>query len=62
MSTPIGIDLGTTNSVVTLVEGGQPKVLVNSSDRLLVEGKAGDISTLKEDVKELVEEVLGMIE
>jgi molecular chaperone DnaK len=31
MSTPIGIDLGTTNSVVTLVEGGQPKVLVNSS-------------------------------
>ncbi|MBI1375224.1 MAG: molecular chaperone DnaK [Phycisphaera sp.] len=31
MSTPIGIDLGTTNSVVTVVEGGQPKVLVNSA-------------------------------
>ena len=31
MSTPIGIDLGTTNSVVAIVEGGQPKVLVNSS-------------------------------
>jgi molecular chaperone DnaK len=31
MATPIGIDLGTTNSVVALVEGGQPKVLVNSS-------------------------------
>ena len=26
----IGIDLGTTNSVVALMEGGQPKVLVNS--------------------------------
>ncbi len=31
MATPIGIDLGTTNSVVALVEGGQPKVLVNSA-------------------------------
>jgi len=31
MPTPIGIDLGTTNSVVALIEGGQPKVLVNSS-------------------------------
>jgi len=25
----IGIDLGTTNSVVAVVEGGQPKVLIN---------------------------------
>jgi len=31
MATPIGIDLGTTNSVVALVEGGQAKVLVNSA-------------------------------
>ncbi len=31
MATPIGIDLGTTNSVVAVVEAGQPKVLVNSS-------------------------------
>src|SRR5688572_12164056 len=30
MSKPIGIDLGTTNSVVSIVEGGQPKVLINS--------------------------------
>jgi molecular chaperone DnaK len=29
MSKIIGIDLGTTNSVVALMEGGQPKVLVN---------------------------------
>ncbi len=35
MATPIGIDLGTTNSVVALVEGGQPKVLVNSSGNRL---------------------------
>src|SRR5581483_3606625 len=25
----IGIDLGTTNSVVSIVEGGEPKVLIN---------------------------------
>jgi len=31
MSKIIGIDLGTTNSVVAVMEGGQPKVLVNSS-------------------------------
>ena len=31
MAKTIGIDLGTTNSVVALVEGDQPKVLVNSS-------------------------------
>ncbi|MBK9126497.1 MAG: molecular chaperone DnaK [Phycisphaerales bacterium] len=31
----IGIDLGTTNSVVAVMEGGQPKVLINDSgDRL----------------------------
>ncbi|MBL8878383.1 MAG: molecular chaperone DnaK [Phycisphaerales bacterium] len=29
MSKIIGIDLGTTNSVVAIVEGGQPKVLIN---------------------------------
>ena len=27
----IGIDLGTTNSVVAIMEGGAPKVLINSS-------------------------------
>jgi molecular chaperone DnaK len=30
MSKTIGIDLGTTNSVVSIVEGGQPKVLINA--------------------------------
>ncbi|MBI1370519.1 MAG: molecular chaperone DnaK [Planctomycetes bacterium] len=35
MSKPIGIDLGTTNSVVSVVEGGSPKVLVNSSGNRL---------------------------
>ncbi|MEO1534700.1 MAG: molecular chaperone DnaK [Planctomycetota bacterium] len=31
MSKIIGIDLGTTNSVVAVMEGGSPKVLINSS-------------------------------
>ncbi len=31
MSKIIGIDLGTTNSVVAIMEAGQPKVLINSS-------------------------------
>ncbi|MEE9180027.1 MAG: Hsp70 family protein, partial [Vicinamibacteria bacterium] len=30
MSKAIGIDLGTTNSAVSVMEGGQPKVIVNS--------------------------------
>ncbi|MDX1683576.1 MAG: Hsp70 family protein, partial [Phycisphaeraceae bacterium] len=30
MSKTIGIDLGTTNSVVAVMEGGEPKVLINS--------------------------------
>ncbi len=35
MAKSIGIDLGTTNSVVAVVEGDQPKVLVNSSGNRL---------------------------
>jgi len=30
MSKVIGIDLGTTNSVVAIMEGGQPKVIINA--------------------------------
>jgi molecular chaperone DnaK len=41
MSRPIGIDLGTTNSVVAVVEGGQPKVLVNSSGSRLTPSVVG---------------------
>ena len=29
MSKVVGIDLGTTNSVVALIEGGEPTVIVN---------------------------------
>ena len=31
MSKIIGIDLGTTNSVVSVMEGDQPKVIINAS-------------------------------
>ena len=31
MSKIIGIDLGTTNSVVAVMEGGEPKVVINAS-------------------------------
>ena len=32
MSKIIGIDLGTTNSCVSIMEGSQPKVLENAED------------------------------
>src|SRR5215203_5759427 len=34
MAKIIGIDLGTTNSCVAVMEGGQPKVIVNSEGAL----------------------------
>lgn len=44
----IGIDLGTTNSVVAIIEGGQPKVLVNAegfytTPSVVAYGKKGEI-------------------
>jgi molecular chaperone DnaK len=41
MSKIIGIDLGTTNSVVAVMEGGQPKVLVNDSGSRLTPSVVG---------------------
>jgi len=41
MSKTIGIDLGTTNSVVAVMEGGQPKVLINSSGSRLTPSVVG---------------------
>jgi len=41
MSKIIGIDLGTTNSVVAVMEGGQPKVLVNESGSRLTPSVVG---------------------
>src|SRR5689334_25392235 len=37
----IGIDLGTTNSVVAIMEGGQPKVLINASGNRLTPSVVG---------------------
>jgi molecular chaperone DnaK len=41
MSKIIGIDLGTTNSCVAIVEGGQPKVLINSSGNRITPSVVG---------------------
>src|SRR5206468_8911279 len=37
----IGIDLGTTNSVVAVMEGGSPKVLINSSGNRITPSVVG---------------------
>src|SRR5260221_1651994 len=41
MAKPIGIDLGTTNSVVAIMEGDQPKVLVNAQGSRLTPSVVG---------------------
>jgi molecular chaperone DnaK len=41
MAKPIGIDLGTTNSVVAVMEGDQPKVLVNAQGSRLTSSVVG---------------------
>jgi molecular chaperone DnaK len=41
MSKIIGIDLGTTNSCVAIMEGGQPKVLINSSGNRITPSVVG---------------------
>jgi len=41
MSKIIGIDLGTTNSVVAIMEGGQPKVLINGSGNRITPSVVG---------------------
>ena len=41
MAKPIGIDLGTTNSVVAIMEGDQPKVLVNAQGGRLTPSVVG---------------------
>ena len=41
MSKIIGIDLGTTNSCVAIMEGGAPKVLINSSGNRITPSVVG---------------------
>jgi molecular chaperone DnaK len=36
----IGIDLGTTNSVVAIMEGGEPKVLINEEGNRLTPSRS----------------------
>jgi len=39
MARVVGIDLGTTNSVVAVMEAGEPKVLVNAEGSLLIQDR-----------------------
>ncbi len=41
MSKIIGIDLGTTNSVVAVIEGGEPKVIINQEGNRLTPSVVG---------------------
>src|SRR5512138_2257092 len=41
MSKIIGIDLGTTNSVVAVIEGGEPKVIINQEGNRLTPSVIG---------------------
>ena len=34
MARAVGIDLGTTNSVVAVLEGGEPTVIANGDDKI----------------------------
>jgi biopolymer transport protein ExbD len=63
VTTTMDIDTGITRKLPPPVENEEDidikernvfKVLVNSSDRLMVEGEQGDIRTLKNDVKEFM--------
>ena len=45
MAKAIGIDLGTTNSVVAVMEGGQPTVIINSEGNHLTASVAGFAKT-----------------
>ncbi|MBI3954520.1 Hsp70 family protein, partial [Candidatus Collierbacteria bacterium] len=50
MSKIIGIDLGTTNSAVAVMEGGTPKIIPTSEGRNLIPSIAEPIKGLVGDV------------
>ncbi len=50
MNKPIGIDLGTTNSCVAVMEGGQPKVIPSAEGRNIIPSVVEPIKSLVGDV------------
>ncbi|MDP3998447.1 MAG: molecular chaperone DnaK [bacterium] len=50
MSKPIGIDLGTTNSCMAVMEGGQPKVIFSAEGRNVVPSVVDPVKNLVGDV------------
>ena len=50
MSKIIGIDLGTTNSVVAVMEGNEPKVIVNAEGSRITPSVAGRLLWKQEQI------------
>ena len=57
MAKTIGIDLGTTNSVVSVIEGGEPKVIVNSEGDRVTPSVVAFNNAGKKDGQRLVGQV-----
>ena len=51
MAKIIGIDLGTTNSVVAVMEGGEPKIIINEEGRPPADGTDQTCGAVREEFR-----------
>ena len=58
MAKAVGIDLGTTNSVIAVMEGGKPTVVINSEGNRLTPSVVGYTKTGERLVGQLAKRVL----
>ena len=59
MSKIIGIDLGTTNSVVAVIEGGEPVVITNPEGGRLTPAVVDDLAAGYADAIDPIEDIRG---